>query len=215
MKRCKLVAAAATAAMVGILGFSAPAFAASGYGNVEVKTDSANKSITIGNDAFARTFSFKDGKLKTTLIDNKLGKTQIVPGAKSEEFLIEGMFEATRQEPAEGFLHSVKTGAAEATQVTASASSEELEDNGKHPAALAIDGQNDTYWASKPTNDKNIYFDIDFGAEHTFSKLVYTPRFDASAQYHCTGQIWTFELQIPKGDGWTTCYTGELKDDMS
>lgn len=108
MKRCRLVTAAATAAMVGILGFSAPAFAASGYGNVEVKTDSANKSITIGNDAFARTFSFKDGKLKTTLIDNKLGKTQIVPGTKSEEFLIEGMFEGTRQEPAEGALHSVK-----------------------------------------------------------------------------------------------------------
>lgn len=108
MKRCRLVTAAATAAMVGILGFSAPAFAASGYGNVEVNTDTANKSITIGNDAFARTFSFKDGKLKTTLIDNKLGKTQIVPGAKSEEFLIEGMFEGTRQEPAEGALHSVK-----------------------------------------------------------------------------------------------------------
>ena len=108
MKRCRLVTAAATAAMVGILGFSAPAFAASGYGNVEVNTDSTNKSITIGNDAFARTFSFKDGKLKTTLIDNKLGKTQIVPGDKSEEFLIEGMFEGTRQEPAEGALHSVK-----------------------------------------------------------------------------------------------------------
>ena len=108
MKRCRLVTAAATAAMVGILGFSAPAFAASGYGNVEVNTDTANKSITIGNDAFARTFSFKDGKLKTTRIDNKLGKTQIVPGDKSEEFLIEGMFEGTRQEPAEGTLHSVK-----------------------------------------------------------------------------------------------------------
>lgn len=108
MKRCRLVTAAATAAMVGILGFSAPAFAASGYGNVEVKTDSTNKSITIGNDAFARTFSFKDGKLKTTLIDNKLGNTEIVPGAKSEEFLIEGMFEGTRQEPAGGTLHSVK-----------------------------------------------------------------------------------------------------------
>lgn len=108
MKRCRLVTAAATAAMVGILGFSAPAFAASGYGNVEVKTDTANKSITIGNDAFARTFSFKDGKLKTTLIDNKLGNTKIVPGDKSEEFLIEGMFEGTRQEPAEGTLHSVK-----------------------------------------------------------------------------------------------------------
>ena len=83
MKRCNFMSAAATAAMVGILGFSAPAFAAaSGYGNVEVKTD-AGKSITIGNDAFARTFSFKDGKLKTTLIDNKLGKTQFVPGAQS------------------------------------------------------------------------------------------------------------------------------------
>ena len=122
MKRCTFMSAAATAAMVGILGFSAPAFAASGYGNVEVKTD-AGKSITIGNDAFARTFSFKDGKLKTTLIDNKLGKTQIVPGAKSEEFLIEGMFEAARQEPQRP-LTSVKSGAAaEAANITVTASS--------------------------------------------------------------------------------------------
>ena len=137
MKRCKLVTAAATAAMVGILGFSAPAFAASGYGNVEVKTD-AGKSITIGNDAFARTFSFKDGKLKTTLIDNKLGKSQFVPGEKSEEFFIEGMFESARQEP-QNPLTSVKSGGGSTVSVTAKASATH-ENECPKGAAGAIDG---------------------------------------------------------------------------
>lgn len=208
MKRCTFMSAAATAAMVGILGFSAPAFAASGYGNVEVKTD-AGKSITIGNDAFARTFSFKDGKLKTTLIDNKLGKTQIVPGAKSEEFLIEGMFEAARQEPQKP-LTSVKSGAAaEAANITVTASSYDATEQAL--AAKAIDGKNDTYWASTETANKDIWFEIDFGANRSFKSFSYVPRYDGSAHYHCTGQIWNYKIQKWDGKAWVDAYEGEFK----
>lgn len=96
-------------AIAGALGLSAPPAFAATYGHVD--TSIKDGAITIGNDAISRTFSFKDGNLKTTLIDNKLGHVQIVPGAGSEEFVIEGMVEGKRQEP-ESALTSVKPGRA-------------------------------------------------------------------------------------------------------
>ena len=213
MKRCRLVTAAATAAMVGILGFSAPAFAASGYGNVEVNTDTANKSITIGNDAFARTFSFKDGKLKTTLIDNKLGDTKIVPGDKSEEFLIEGMFEGTRQEPAEGTLHSVKPAKGGAQQSTVTVESSSWNEKENSPASNAIDGDTGTYWANREGGEStDPWLTIDFGREVTFQKVKYTPRHAGGNDgYHCTGQIDEVKLQKWDGENWVDVQTIDLQ----
>ena len=208
MKRCRLVTAAATAAMVGILGFSAPAFAASGYGNVEVKTDSTNKSITIGNDAFARTFSFKDGKLKTTLIDNKLGNTEIVPGAKSEEFLIEGMFEGTRQEP-QTPLTSVKPAKGGAQQSTVAVEASSWNEKENSPASNAIDGDTGTYWANREGGEStDPWLTIDFGREVTFQKVKYTPRHAGGNDgYHCTGQIDEVKLQKWDGKNWVDVQT--------
>ncbi|MBE6469381.1 MAG: hypothetical protein E7001_05410 [Coriobacteriaceae bacterium] len=201
MKRCKLVSAAATAAMVGILGFSMPAFAASGYGNVEVKTD-AGKSITIGNDAFARTFSFENGKLRTTLIDNKLGKSQFVPGEKSEEFLIEGMLEGSRQEP-QGPLTSVKPGSGSTVSATAKAS-ETHEHECPKGAAGAIDGDTATYWATLDEGETtNPWLEVDFGREVSFASLKYTAR-NAGGEYgyQCTGQVETACLEKWNGTDW-------------
>lgn len=184
-----------------------PAFAAT-YGHVD--TSIKDGAITIGNDAISRTFSFKDGNLKTTLIDNKLGHVQIVPGAGSEEFVIEGMVEGKRQEP-ESALTSVKPGRAGQTAVKASASSEEMHDNGTHPASAAIDGDDKTYWASTETADKNVWFELDFGSQKTIKKIVYTPRFDNSAKYECTGQIGSFEIQVQENGQWVTKETIALK----
>lgn len=62
MKKSRLATAAVAAVVVGTIGFSVPAFGASGYGAVNVeKTDNV---VTIGNDALSRTFSIKDNKLK-------------------------------------------------------------------------------------------------------------------------------------------------------
>ena len=74
-------------AVTGILSFSSPALAiAEGYGVVSAKKE--GKVITLGNDAISRTWSLDGKKLKTSEIDNKLGKTKFVPGEGSEEFVI-------------------------------------------------------------------------------------------------------------------------------
>ncbi len=80
MRKPRVATAVVAAAMVGALGFSAPAFAAAGYGAVNVTKDDQAQTVTIGNDAITRTFSWKDGHLTTTQIDNKLGKTKLTPG---------------------------------------------------------------------------------------------------------------------------------------
>lgn len=79
MRKPRAATAVVAAGMVGALGFSAPAFAASGYGAVNVTKDDQAQTVTIGNDAITRTFSWKDGQLTTTQIDDKLGKTKLTP----------------------------------------------------------------------------------------------------------------------------------------
>lgn len=74
MRKPRAATAVVAAAMVGALGFSAPAFAAAGYGAVNVTKDDQAQTVTIGNDAITRTFSFKDKKLKPGKIENKLDK---------------------------------------------------------------------------------------------------------------------------------------------
>lgn len=65
-------ATVAAFAVAGVLSFSAPAQAmAAGYGSVIA--NKTGDTVTMGNDAISRTWSIKDGVLKTTEINNKLG----------------------------------------------------------------------------------------------------------------------------------------------
>lgn len=105
MRKRTLTTAAAAAALVGALGFAAPPAFAVGYGNVSAST--SGDTVSIGNDAISRTFNIAGNKLKTGVIDNKLGNTKLTPGDGSEEFYIEGLAEQVRQEP-ENALTSVK-----------------------------------------------------------------------------------------------------------
>lgn len=74
MRKRRVATAAVVAAMVGVLGFSVPAFAAGGHGDVKVTRDDAKQTITIGNDAITRTFSWQNNQLKPGKIENKLDK---------------------------------------------------------------------------------------------------------------------------------------------
>lgn len=47
MRKRRVATAAVVAAMVGVLGFSVPAFAAGGYGSVKVTKNEAEKTITM------------------------------------------------------------------------------------------------------------------------------------------------------------------------
>ncbi|WP_317299614.1 hypothetical protein [Collinsella tanakaei] len=86
MKKSRLATAAVAAVVVGTIGFSVPAFAASGYGAVNVTQN--DSVVTIGNDALSRTFNISGKKLKPGKIDNELeGDASFTPGKDSEEFL--------------------------------------------------------------------------------------------------------------------------------
>lgn len=177
MKKSRLASAAVAAVVVGAIGFSVPAFAASGYGAVNVEKN--DNVVTIGNDALSRTFNIENNKLKPGKIDNKLaGKgTAFDPQSGSEEFVIQQMVTAERLEPKPGDLTSIMPGASSVRVEVGSSTSGE-----GASAANAIDGDADTYWCSseEASNLDGQYLLIDFGSNKSVKKVEYTPRCDAT-----------------------------------
>lgn len=197
MSKRLFATAVIASSLVAGLGFSVPAIADAGNGKVVVSQKDG--SITIGNNAISRTFDVKGGGLKTGKIENKLGKTELTPAEGSEEFYIEGLVNADRVEP-DNPLTSVKPKALVTTVVAIDHNDQE----GAKPSN-AIDGKVNTYWAStEQTGEAQPWFELDFHAEKTFKKIKYTPRFDNTAKYDCTGRILKMQVQIPEGDSWKT-----------
>ena len=197
MSKRLFATAVIASSLVAGLGFSVPAIADAGNGKVVVSQKDG--SITIGNNAISRTFDVKGGGLKAGKIENKLGKTTLNPADGSEEFYIEGLVEAKRVEP-EKSLTSVKPKVL-ATTVAAI----DYNTNEKAEPGAALDGNPNTYWASaEQANGVQPWFELDFHAEKTFKRIKYTPRFDNTAKYDCTGRILKVQVQIPEGDSWKT-----------
>ena len=197
MSKRLFATAVIASSLVAGLGFSVPAIADAGNGKVVVSQKDG--SITIGNNAISRTFDVKGGGLKTGKIENKLGKTELTPAEGSEEFYIEGLVNADRVEP-ENPLTSVKPKVL-ATTVAAI----DYNTNEKAEPGAALDGNPNTYWAStEQANGVQPWFELDFHAEKTFKRIKYTPRFDNTAKYDCTGRILKVQVQIPEGDSWKT-----------
>ncbi|WP_301871325.1 discoidin domain-containing protein [Collinsella tanakaei] len=210
MKKSRLATAAVAAVVVGTIGFSVPAFGASGYGAVNVeKTDNV---VTIGNDALSRTFSIKDNKLKPGKIDNKLaGKgTAFDPQSGSEEFVIQQMVTAERLEPKPGDLTSIMPGSSSVRVIVGSSTSGE-----GASAANAIDGDANTYWCSseEAANLDDQYLVIDFGSNKSVKKVKYTPRYDATAKYDCTGRILEYVLEYWNGSEWVEAKKGSFSSE--
>ena len=210
MKKSRLATAAVAAVVVGTIGFSVPAFGASGYGAVNVeKTDNV---VTIGNDALSRTFSIKDNKLKPGKIDNKLaGKgTAFDPQSGSEEFVIQQMVTAERLEPKPGDLTSIMPGSSSVRVKVGSSTSGE-----GASAANAIDGDANTYWCSseEAANLDDQYLVIDFGSNKSVKKVKYTPRYDATAKYDCTGRILEYVLEYWNGSEWVEAKKGSFSSE--
>ncbi|MEF2650058.1 discoidin domain-containing protein [Collinsella tanakaei] len=210
MKKSRLATAAVAAVVVGTIGFSVPAFGASGYGAVNVeKTDNV---VTIGNDALSRTFSIKDNKLKPGKIDNKLaGKgTAFDPQSGSEEFVIQQMVTAERLEPKPGDLTSIMPGSSSVRVEVGSSTSGE-----GASAANAIDGDANTYWCSseEAANLDDQYLVIDFGSNKSVKKVEYTPRYDATAKYDCTGRILEYVLEYWNGSEWVEAKKGSFSSE--
>lgn len=210
MKKSRLASAAVAAVVVGAIGFSVPAFAASGYGAVNVEKN--DNVVTIGNDALSRTFNIENNKLKPGKIDNKLaGKgTAFDPQSGSEEFVIQQMVTAERLEPKPGDLTSIMPGASSVRVEVGSSTSGE-----GASAANAIDGDADTYWCSseEASNLDGQYLLIDFGSNKSVKKVEYTPRCDATEKYDCTGRILEYVLEYWNGSEWAEAKKGSFSSE--
>lgn len=194
MKKSRLATAAVAAVVVGTIGFSVPAFAASGYGAVNVTQN--DSVVTIGNGALSRTFNISGKKLKPGKIDNELeGDASFTPGKDSEEFLLGLMTSINRTEPAVGALTSVKPAPAKpgaSISLSGSAYDDTANEGGKGDGAkyeYAIDGDPSTYWASKAQTAGQAHLIIDFGIEKSIKSVAYTARAASAGNYQATGTI--------------------------
>ena len=143
---------------------------------------SATKSgniVTIGNDKLSREFSISDDRLSTTKIENLLGNSVFTPGENSEEFVIKTLDETSN-------------GAVSLEEYTTS------EGN----SSQILDGITDTtgnFWCSNSDDMKLV---VNFGSEKEVKKVVYTPRYDNSAKYNCTGRLTKLKIQYWDGSAW-------------
>ena len=207
MSKRLFATAVIASSLVAGLGFSIPAIADSGNGQVKVNVEKG-KTVTIGNNAISRSFNIDGGKLKTGTIENKLGKTTLTPAEGSEEFYIEA-FDAKRVE-SEHELTSLNpiTGAG-LTRVEA------IDQKAGEPSdpKNAIDNDPNTYWASnEQQNGAKPWFTLDFRKPTTFRKIVYTPRV-SNGKYDCTGCITKLLIEVlsENGDTWTKVKEIDLK----
>ena len=75
----------------------------------------------------------------------------------------------------------------------------------------ALDGKENTYWASTELASGQPWFQLDFHRDVTFKKISYTPRFDNNAKYDCTGRILKMQVQVPEGNSWKTVQEFDLE----
>lgn len=184
-----------------------PAFAASGYGAVNVTKDDQAQTVTIGNDAITRTFSFKGKKLKPGKIENKLDKNGggVTPADGSEEFVIQPLVTAVRNEPGDGVLTSIMPGAG-CSKVEVSST---MAEQGVKPEN-AIDGKKDTYWCSNLNQQgvANEHLTVCLGGKKTVKSIEYVARYDNNAHYGCTGRIDTYVIEYWDGEKWAEAKRG-------
>ena len=75
----------------------------------------------------------------------------------------------------------------------------------------AFDGDYNTFWATVPGGTLNdAYLIADLGEEYTINQVNYTQRFDASAQYNCTGNLLDYIIEVSvDGENWTQVAAGD------
>ena len=217
-KKSKRVLSVIMAAAIAITGIPFPAsqvqasesaITVSGLtGNALTVTDDTNGTISIGNDQLSRTFKIVNGKLTTGTINNKLAGENVVftPAAGSEEFVIRTLgSEGVRVEP-DAPLTSVRpvieSDEEETTAVPVISVSSSMPNDGGGMAA-ATDKNAGTYWSSDMETANAAYFQVIFAGEKKVTRVDYTPRYDGSAIYNCTGRITGMKFQVYDGTNWT------------
>lgn len=182
-------------------------------GDVTVVYD-GNK-VTIGNQAIEREFDTTANKLTTTTINNKLGNKEFKPAKGSEEFIINLLEKDNQiafQKPSTP-LTSVKPSAQAANvSVTVSSTTNEAGVNANN----IIDGKANTHWASAESASQekgSQWVEINLGSEQTIKSVTYTPRWDNTAKYNCTGRVNEYKLETWDGEKYVQAATGTFTVD--
>ncbi len=154
-------------------------FAAEDIDNKVVVTKD-NNVVRIGNEDLQREFSIANNKLTTTKIKNLLGKSEFIPNANSEEFVIK----------------TLGSQSSDSTKLVADGTCE-----GGHDVDNAIDGStaDDNYWCSK---ENQPFITVDFEKDTEVKTINYVPRHNAGAGYDCTGRATKLNIQYWDGSDW-------------
>ena len=187
MKRKTLQRALAAFISVSLFGQSiTPVYA------VEVdsiRVEKTNNNLVLGNQYLEREFTYADGKLITSEINNLRADETFIPGDGSEEFIIK-LFEEKAEKPTiEGIDRS---------KWTATASSQQNNNLGDSdgPAANLIDGDVNTIWHSNYSGTPQQYphwVEFDLQEETSFKAFSYTPRQQGE---DTNGNILGYELYV-------------------
>ncbi|MBR5565017.1 MAG: discoidin domain-containing protein [Roseburia sp.] len=214
LKKSKRVLGIVMAAAIAITGIPFPATQVSASesaitvngltNNTLTVAADTNETISIGNDQLSRTFKIVNGKLTTGTIYNKLAGEDVVftPAAGSEEFVIKTLGSEGQRQELETPLTSVRPVADTPTTPTISISTNMDGDGGGMDAAT--DKNASTWWSSQVRGVDQEYFQVLFGGEKKVTRVEYTPRWDNSAHWDCTGRITVMKFQVTyDGTTWT------------
>ena len=81
-------------------------------------------------------------------------------------------------------------------------------------AANAIDGDETTFWATTPDGTlADAWYVIELDDTYKINQVDYTKRFDASAQYNCTGNLLDIIIEVSTdGETWTQVAAADTVD---
>ena len=139
----------------------------------------ADGLYTFGNNALKRTFSVKEGVLKTENLTNfRTDETKVLTPSSSEEFIIKTMPNIIEGKTKVEVDEAVGTGEGSINNLIDGVVSKDEADN---------------FWASKDAKeyveDTPLSLVVSIGSQKEVRKFKYVPRYDSGAQWDCTGRI--------------------------
>ncbi|MBR5578761.1 MAG: discoidin domain-containing protein [Lachnospiraceae bacterium] len=82
-------------------------------------------------------------------------------------------------------------------------SSEMVEGTTTMDKGKATDDDPSTYWCTNPDGREVAFYQIVFPEEKNVTEIQYTPRFDSSAKYNCTGRLAGMRIKVYDGETWS------------
>ena len=207
---------AASLAVIGTFGTGLPVHAAGGNADATVSSD----GISIGNGYLERNYSIKDGHIVTSSIENKRINLTTVPGAGSEDFVINTISEGSSEtedpivnDPIYEYTQPMST-----EGWTASLYNKDGTAFADNMVQLLFDGDLNTYVDNWQISGLPMTLDIDFGSEKEIAGMSVNKRPGyADSAYGTNGTMGTYEIWTSEnGTDYTKLMEGEFtKEDYN